>query len=72
VDEMIKLSAKPRHTIQVPSTQGGGGQNFGRFTKSPGQTKMTGDSRTASESKSLLQVGRTGSVTDVPPPPPVR
>ena len=71
-DEMIKLSAKKPHQVKVPSSDGGGGQNFGRFTKSPGVTKMTGETKTVSKSDSLLPVGRTGAATDVPPPPPVR
>jgi len=72
VDEMVKISAKPRHTIQVPSPDGGGGQNFGKFTKAPGQTKMTGESRKLTASNSLLPAGRTGSATDTPLPPQVR
>jgi len=71
LDEMTKLSSKPRQTIKLPSPNGGGGQNFGRFTDSPAPTKVTGETRKVSKSDSLLQIGRTGSVTDTPPPPPV-
>lgn len=75
-EELVKLGSKIPTKAKVPSAKGGGGQNFGKFTSSPGATPVSGQvakaSPTSSGGGSIVFAGRTGAINSSPPPPPAR